>query len=119
MTGPNFGRALTALACWRAGSRHGVLGMLAVACVLRNQGGNPYTRALLLPEMAMGWDLDGHDLYPDEREPEFLTLLANLDTVLEGRTKDLTCGGLRYSHAGEPPAHGERVASVPGMTFYK
>lgn len=120
MTGPEFEIAIVALACWRAGARAGTLGMLAVAHTLRNKGGHAYANALMLPEMAQGWDEDGHDLYPDPRDPDFLTLLHNVDVVLKGNTKDISGGGKNYVHAGQPlPPGAERTATWQGITFYK
>lgn len=129
MTGLQFEKGMIVLACWRAGASEGVLGMIAIACEIRNlaaaglRESDHYLNALTLPEMKSGGEPDLQGLFPDPRDPELIQFMNSLDNVLAGRTKDPTDGGFFHRHANQEPYHHsmalERTASVGKLNFYR
>jgi hypothetical protein len=112
MTGLDFEKAITALACWRSLKNEQYRGMSFGAMALRNRaaesGKSIYEHAVHL--------LDAGE-WPDAREPQFQSLLSVLDGIYSDTTPDRTDGATHWVSEGD--VVGERTCGVGQVIFYK
>ena len=93
MTSSDYSKSLIALACWRAAQTDLPMVMLAVCMVFRNRAEAGETD---LYEVATRWLAENPGNFPDLRDPKFLQLLSNLDSVTSGMVADKTGGALWF-----------------------
>jgi hypothetical protein len=123
MTTSDFTKSLIALACWRSASSELHQVMLGVLMVFKNQA---EASGKEVYEIATSWiDEYGEEFtgYPDERDPQFLQLLAKMDAILGGLVPDKTGGALWFvpkSHLKEGALQSfTQTCSIGQMTFWR
>ena len=122
MTISEFKNGQIALACWRAARFELHLVMLCVCQVFLNRAkGNWYEGDLY--ENCIHWLAENPGEFPDPRDPQFLQLLNNLESITSGLVPDKTGGALWFaptaSLESRLPDTFSVTTTIGGMSFIK
>jgi hypothetical protein len=118
VTGPEYSKAVVALACWRAAQTELHQAMLCICMVFMN-------RALVgwcegdLYENAARWLQENPGNFPDIRDPQFGQLLAKLDGVISGAVPDKTGGALWFWSKTDDPIQGSITTTIGNLIFVR
>ena len=122
--------AITALTLWREDRGGSVLGMTAVACVIRNRvhanNSTFYTecvRKLQFSAMTAGGDPE-LVLFPATADPQWVQAQGIAESFIDGGPEDITSGATHYFAASMKtmPAWAatmRKVAEFGGQVFYR
>lgn len=104
-------KSLVALISWRLMKDSRYQGISAMVHLIRNRQVKGMTRSHLTEEC-----FQSEDIYPDE-DYDFLKILENLDSILQGKTVDITDGSTQFGR-GTPESEG-MVTKIGDWSFWK
>lgn len=120
MTGIDFEKAITALACWRSLRQENYAGMRSGAMALKNRAD---AEGKSIFEIAVQIMDENTEYYPDAREPQFQALLSVLDGIFAGTVADRVDGATHWYITGFGgwvlTKDVERTCQVGQAVFYK